>query len=49
MFRNQQGESMMVVKKAGTFPDARYTILNIRTGKETEHSYPALVRKEIGK
>lgn len=49
MFKNQKGESLMVVNKTGVFPAARYTVLNVATGKESEHSYPAMVRKETGK
>lgn len=49
IFENQRGENIMVLSKTGRFPNARYTVLNITNGKQSEHSYPSLVRKEIGK
>ncbi|MRS91261.1 hypothetical protein GJV04_14650 [Enterobacteriaceae bacterium RIT714] len=49
IFKNQHGALLMVVDKNGKFPDARYTLLEVGTGKRRQYSYPALVRKEMGK
>lgn len=49
LFKNKRNESLMIVSKDGKFPDAKYTVLNMSTGRHTEHSYASLVRKETGK
>lgn len=49
MFNDQRGRALLVTGKEGRFPDARYRVLDIRSGNSAEYSYPALVRKEKGR